>query len=104
MTMTIIASTLYIVTFLAGFSMLFLHSLHMFQQNSYKPNVQRKWLKEHAGDMTGRSLAFLLSIPLLLFGGLPGLFCRLCAQSPNSLGNRPREARIPLKLTKRVVA
>lgn len=103
MTMTFIAVILYIVTFLAGFLMLFLHSLHMFQQNSYKPNVQRKWLKEHVGDMTGRSLAFLLSIPVLLFGGLPGLFAACALNLITAWGNRPKEARIPLKLTKRVV-
>ncbi|WP_238726089.1 UDP-N-acetylmuramoyl-tripeptide--D-alanyl-D-alanine ligase [Diplocloster modestus] len=94
---------LYAVSFTAAFVVLSIYHMHMFQLNSYKPGPHVHWLKEHLGSMTGRVLALLVSMVLLL---IPHPVFKVLAIVCNLLtlvGNRPKKAKKPLVFTKRVI-
>lgn len=101
--MNTILTVIDLISFAAACSMLALYHMHMFQLNSYKPLPHLRWLREHAWPMTGRILGLLVSIPLILFAGNPGLILAILLNIWTAWGNRPKKAKKPLAYTKRVI-
>lgn len=76
-----ILTDIYIIEFLAALAAafpVFRYCLHMFQQNGYKPEEQRQWLKENASRFRLTKAIFFLGLAqvicslILLFGGFYG--------------------------------
>lgn len=93
---------LFLLSFYTAFGMIILHHMHMFQLNSYKPKVHRRWLKEHSRDLFGVAIWFLVSVPLLAFLGTYGLIGATVIYCFIAYFMRPQKAKKPLVYTKRV--
>ncbi len=88
--------------FVACYVVLALHEVHMFQLNSYKPDVQLKWLRLNRG---GYLLRRVLVIPVLLLSLAGPLVANLAAvflYAAQAYADRPRKAKKPLVFTPRV--
>ncbi len=77
-------------------------SLHIFQLNSYKPHVQRKWVYDHMLEIVKKCWWLVLVLPCVTNFGWVGNFaaCLPCAAA--LWFNRPVKAKKPLVLTARV--
>lgn len=93
---------LFILSFGTAYTMLILHHMHMFQLNSYKPNVHNRWLLEHKRNLLGVDIWFLLTIPLLLFFPNFGEGMAIVIYGFLAYFSRPKKAKKPLVYTKRV--
>ncbi|MDD5924212.1 MAG: UDP-N-acetylmuramoyl-tripeptide--D-alanyl-D-alanine ligase [Clostridia bacterium] len=63
----IVLLTLYLLGFAVCMTFAIRHYVHMFQLNSYKPHVQRKWYKTNAKDILLKTLPSLAIIPICVF-------------------------------------
>ncbi len=79
-----------------------LNAVHIFQLNSYKPTVQRKWNYDHILEIIGKLWWMVLIPPLFLYFGVWGLWasCLVCLVCCFFL--RPKKAKKPLVFTARV--
>lgn len=93
-----------LICWLLSFSCYLLWLTHMFQLNGYKPGVQLRWLRDNfLPAVVGRSLAAILTLPLL-FLGIPGAIVSALLYLLSAwLGRpKPRQAKKPLVYTPRV--
>ncbi|MEG1186184.1 MAG: UDP-N-acetylmuramoyl-tripeptide--D-alanyl-D-alanine ligase, partial [Eubacterium sp.] len=94
---------LLLASFAANFTMLILYYLHMFQLHSYKPKEQLRWLKTNfVSAVIGKNFGTLLTIPLLLFGGMIGQGISVPVLIFSSFFCRPKKAKKPLVYTNRI--
>lgn len=93
-----------LVCWLLSFTSYLLWLVHMFQLSGYKPKVQLKWLKDNfLPAVVGRSLAAIVTLPLL-FLGVPGMILSALLYLLSAwLGRpKPKQAKKPLVYTPRV--
>ena len=86
--------------------------IHMFQLNSYKPKVQKKWLKENAKGFYLLNLVSLaiglvcaaVSVALPIGPAMQGVLLLMISAplAVCAIYNRPKPAKIPLKYTARI--
>lgn len=96
-------SFIVLTVFFIAVWMLCIHgSLHIFQLNSYKPYVQRKWVAEHMLEVVKKCWWLVLVMPCVMKFGRVGNFlaCIPCAAA--IWFNRPVKAKKPLVYTARV--
>jgi UDP-N-acetylmuramoyl-tripeptide--D-alanyl-D-alanine ligase len=101
MYVTLLYSSLSLV-FLCTAAVLCLKNIHIFQLNSYKPNVQRKWVRDNIGDILLRSVWALGAVYLARELGIPGLTLSSVLFAAVLLLNLPKKAKKPLVFTARV--
>ncbi len=77
------------------------HCLHMFQLNSYKPNVQAKWIRDNAGRELKLTAPALAALAGGLFGWIGHTIC-IVAFVFTAWLCRPRQAKKPLVYTARI--
>lgn len=78
--------------------------VHMFQQNSYKPEEYMEWMQVHSnvGRLLGKCLYAVIAIPLVVIGNR-GCMAAACVMNIMTiLVNKPQPAKKPLVYTKRV--
>ncbi len=77
-------------------------SVHIFQLNSYKPQVQKKWIYDHMTSIVPRVCWLVIIVPLTLKLGAVGMLlsCLICAVV--AFLNYPKKAKKPLVYTARV--
>lgn len=90
------------VCFLAAAYMLARKNIHIFQLNSYKPTVQKKWIKKNIADLLLTSMWALAAVYLVRELGVTGQLLTAALFIAVMLINLPRKAKIPLKFTARV--
>ncbi len=83
-------------------AMLLRRAVHMFQLNSYKPYVQRKWVAENIFDILIRTVWVALTVPALLEWGNTGMLVSAAIYLAVGLLNLPKKAKKPLVATARV--
>lgn len=90
------------VFFVAVWALAIRGGVHIFQLNSYKPHVQRKWVYDHLGQVALKVIWLVPVLPLALRLGTTGMLvsCVFCAIA--LYFNRPRPAKKPLVVTARV--
>lgn len=76
--------------------------VHMFQLNSYKPYVQRKWVAENIFEILIRTVWVALTVPALLELGRIGMLFSAAVYIIVGLLNLPKKAKKPLVATARV--
>ena len=82
--------------------LLFRKQVHFFQLNSYKPEVQKKWLREHLEEHLLRTVWVLGAVFLLReLGALGAWLCSALFLIAAGL-NLPKKAKKPLVFTARV--
>lgn len=98
-------SVIFLMIYLAASALALRHYIHIFQLNSYKPNVQLKWLRAR---QNGGWLYFLIFAVGIFAGSMlfeaPAVAALLYTAELLVLAvcSRPRPAKIPLKYTARV--
>ena len=102
MDMETVALIVLTVCFAAVWTLAVLGAVHIFQLNSYKPKVQRKWNYDHMLEIIGKLWWLVLIPPLFLYLGVWGLWasCAVCLVCCFFL--RPKKAKKPLVFTARV--
>lgn len=100
--MQLFAFILLSVFFAAVWALSVLNGVHIFQLNSYKPNVQAKWISSHLLDIIPKVCWLILAIPLVIRMQALGMFisCAICALV--IILNLPKKAKKPLVFTARV--
>ena len=100
--MELISFIILTVFFIAVWVLCALGSLHIFQLNSYKPYVQRKWVVDHMLEVVKKCWWLVLVLPCVTnFGWVGNLIaCVPCAAT--IWFNRPKKAKKPLVFTARV--
>lgn len=100
--MELISFVLLTAFFAAVWVLCILGSLHIFQLNSYKPYVQRKWVAEHMLEIVKKNWWLVLVMPCVMNLGWVGylIACLPCAVT--IWFNRPKKAKKPLVFTARV--
>lgn len=108
----LICAVLMTVLYLVDSWLALRHFMHMFQLNSYKPKVQRKWLKENArgffvGHIAASAVGILcavLSIALPMSSLMQGLLCLVISAELliSAVSLKPKPAKISLKYTARI--
>ena len=91
-----------VVCFLAAAYVLSRKNIHIFQLNSYKPEVQKKWIREHIGQLMAGSVWSLGAVFLVRELGGPGMLLTAALFLAVALVNLPKKAKVPLKFTARV--
>lgn len=92
----------YILSAILAYGVLVHYDLHMFQLNSYKHREYLMWLRQNSGSRLGRVLGLVLSAVCLFFYGTVTLAAALFLNILTIYGNRPKKAKKPLVMTKRV--
>ncbi len=92
------------VTYAVGAVLYELYIVHMFQQNSYKPEEYREWMRVHSnvGRLLGRSLYAIVSLPFLLTGNTGCVIFACVMNIMTVFVNKPHPAKKPLVFTRRV--
>lgn len=90
------------VCFLFCMAMLLLRSLHIFQLNSYKPAVQRKWVADNLFEWLIRTVWVLLALPAAMELGDIGLALSAAAFLLVGLLWLPKRAKKPFVFTGRI--
>lgn len=104
--MDIVIFGIWLITYLVGTVWYILYLMHMFQQNSYKPQEYREWMGVHSnvGRLLGKCLYAALSLILVLVGNMGRLIliaaCLLNGMT--MLVNIPHKGKKPLVYTNRV--
>ncbi len=100
--MELISFIILTVFFIAVWVLCIHGSLHIFQLNSYKSYVQRKWVVDHMLDIVKKCWWLVLVLPCVTNFGWVGklVACVPCAAA--IWFNRPRKAKKPLVYTARV--
>ena len=100
--MELFALILLTVFFAGVWTLSILNGVHIFQLNSYKPQVQRKWIYDHMLELIPRLCWLVLVVPLVVRFGARGMLlsCLVCAVCLFFL--RPKKAKKPLVFTARV--
>jgi UDP-N-acetylmuramoyl-tripeptide--D-alanyl-D-alanine ligase len=101
MYVTLIYGSLSLV-FLCTAAVLCVKNIHIYQLNSYKPNVQRKWVRDNIGDILLRTVWALGAVYLARELGIPGLALCNVLFTAVLLLNLPKKAKKPLVFTARV--
>lgn len=80
-----------------------LYDFHMFQLNSYKPEVELSWLRRHVfSGYAAKRLLPLLILPAILIGPGAALITAIVTFALQGFWNRPRAAKKPLVYTPRI--
>lgn len=96
-------SFIILTVFFIGVWVLCIHgSLHIFQLNSYKPHVQRKWVVDHMLDIVKKCWWLVLVLPCVTNFGWVGKLVACIPCAITAWFNRPRKAKKPLVYTARV--
>ena len=90
------------VCWLFCMAMLLLRAVHMFQLNSYKPYVQRKWVAENIFEILIKTVWVALTVPALLEWKSAGMLISAGIYVVVGLLNLPKKAKKPLVATARV--
>lgn len=77
-------------------------SLHIFQLNSYKPHVQRKWVADHMLEIVKKCWWLVLVLPCVINFGWAGNFAACIPCAVAIWFNRPGKAKKPLVFTARI--
>lgn len=88
--------------FWLSFLAAFLYFTHMFQLNSYKPDVQRRWIGGRPAAVFGRVAGILPACLLLFLPGKAGLLAAAVLLLLSAFWGRPKKAKKPLVFTNRV--
>lgn len=88
--------------FLAAAYVLCIKNLHIFQLNSYKPDVQKKWVRDNIGAIAARTVWALGAVFLAKGLGVLGLALSGVLFLAVMVLNLPGKAKTPLKYTFRV--
>lgn len=99
----VISLSLYLLGYAVCVMFALRHYLHMFQLNSYKPNVQMKWFKNNIKGITLKTLPALAIIPIILFIPKTGVTCAGIYYIILAYTNRKVKMKKPLVYTKRVI-
>ncbi|MCR4771201.1 MAG: UDP-N-acetylmuramoyl-tripeptide--D-alanyl-D-alanine ligase [Oscillospiraceae bacterium] len=91
-----------VVCFLAAAYVLSRKNVHIFQLNSYKPEVQKKWIREHIVTLLSGSVWALGAVFLVRELGKTGMLLTAALFLAVALLNLPKKAKVPLKFTARV--
>ncbi|UQZ91131.1 UDP-N-acetylmuramyl peptide synthase [Deltaproteobacteria bacterium Smac51] len=91
------------MAFFASHALASLYDYHMFQLNSYKPEVQMNWLRRNffSGYLWRHAIALII-LPAAAVGPRAALVTGVIAFSIQGWLNRPRKAKKPLVYTPRV--
>ena len=83
-------------------ALLLRRGVHIFQLNSYKPYVQRKWVAENIFEILIKNVWVALTVPALLELGRAGMLISAVIYIVVALLNIPKKAKKPLAVTARV--
>ncbi len=104
--MDIVIFGIWLITYLVGTVWYILYLMHMFQQNSYKPQEYREWMGVHTnvGRLLGKCLYAVFSLFLVLVGNMrPLVLIAACLlNGMTMLVNIPHKGKKPLVYTNRV--
>ncbi|MCH5257730.1 MAG: UDP-N-acetylmuramoyl-tripeptide--D-alanyl-D-alanine ligase [Lachnospiraceae bacterium] len=102
--MGIVLWVIWIVTYFSGAILYEIYIMHMFQQNSYKPQEYSEWLRltSNIGRMLGKTLYSFISFPLIFIGNTGCLIAACLMNLMTILVNKPHQAKKPLVYTPRV--
>lgn len=94
---------LLIIFFLVAFALTANFNMHMFQLNSYKPNVQMKWLSQNKGRLIPSLLLIIIAGISLISNSIAGFILSALTLIISALANKPnKKAKKPLVYTNRV--
>ncbi len=94
----------WLAAYLVGAVWYLLYLMHMFQQNSYKPQEYGEWMRVHTnvGRLLGKCLYAVVSLPLVAIGSTGCLIAACLMNGMTVLVNKPHKAKKPLVYTPRV--
>lgn len=91
-----------LASFLYAITVILLHQMHMFQLNSYKPDVHRAWLKDNRKKTLSLIIQFTVIFVISALFNRIGMIASIILYVLIGLLNRPAKAKKPLVYTKRV--
>lgn len=91
-----------LASFLYAITVILLHQMHMFQLNSYKPEVHKTWLKDNSKKTLSLIIQFTVIFIISALFNRIGMIISIILYVLIGLLNKPAQAKKPLVYTKRV--